>query len=520
MTQRPGSTRFFQRAYNVLLIEPPNNLFVGFNATVVVEPLGLQYIAGAISDLASVRIYDMRVDPKPLATVMEEFKPDLVGIRENYTVDVPSVRDVAQQVKRVAPEVPVVVGGHHVSLVPEDAFSPHVDAIVVGDGEWTFRSLVGNLQHHNRLDTTQSVIFRDTAGVFNTTNVPFRPKTSLKEFDSSLMNQRPLPARGLVDQYRPSYFFLYHERPYSIEMARGCIYRCNFCSVHEFHKGDYRVQGNERTLAELSSLPKHSWVNVVDDLAIQEVPPSLQLGSGYDPMDRLADEVAQLNMGHRYWMQVRADNVVRNPKKFEKWARAGLDTVLVGLESFDQADLNSVSKGSKLNDNEQAIEILHSFGIRIWGAMLVFQGWMDHNFDHLKRKVMDHRIEFPQFTILTPLPGTVQWRETKDRLISKEYHLFDFLHSVLPTRLKPRHFYEEYASLWRTVGGGGLDRARKMVQEVSTTRQSVMRFVKQYKTLSDVETYSGGIDLLERGQEALRLKDKAARLASSAAYGS
>ncbi|MBF8299370.1 MAG: cobalamin B12-binding domain protein [Dehalococcoidia bacterium] len=474
MASRQVNIRFFPKPYNILLIEPPNNLFVGFNATVVVEPLGLQYIAGAISDIATVRIYDMRVDPKPLCTVMEEFQPDLVGIRENYTVDVPSVKEVAQQVKLLAPDVPVVVGGHHVSLVPEDAYSPWIDGIVVGDGEWTFRRLVENIQKHNRLDTTESVIFRDNSGLYSTANVPFRAKTSLKEFDSDTMNQRPQPARGLVDQYRPSYFFLYHERPYSIEMARGCIYRCNFCSVHEFHKGEYRVQGNERTLTELASLPKRSWVNVVDDLAIQEVPASLRLPHGYDPMDRLADEVAELNMGHRYWMQVRADNVVRNPRKFEKWAKAGLDTVLVGLESFDQADLNSVSKGSKLSDNEQAIEILHSFGIRIWGAVLVFQGWMDSNFDHLKKKVIDHRIEFPQFTILTPLPGTVQWRETKDRLISKEYHLFDFLHSVLPTQLGPRHFYEQYASLWRTVGGGGLDRARKMAQEASATRQSVM----------------------------------------------
>lgn len=513
MPQGPINARFFPKAYNILLIEPPNNLFVGFNATVVVEPLGLQYIAGAVSEIASVRIYDMRVDPKTLAQIMDEFKPDLIGIRENYTVDVPSVRQVAQQAKALAPGVPIVVGGHHVSLVPEDADSPYIDAVVIGDGEWIFRNLVENLQKTNRLDTTQSVIFRDSRGQFNSSNVPFRPKNSLKEFDSASMNERPSPARKLVDQYRPSYYFLYHERPYSIEMARGCIYRCNFCSVHEFHRGEYKVQGNERTLAELSSLPKNSWVNVVDDLAIQEVPPSVSINypKGYDPMERLAEDVAALNMGHRYWMQVRADNVVRNPRKFEKWARAGLDTVLVGLESFDQADLNSVSKGSKTNDNEQAIEILHSYGIRIWGAVLVFQGWANHNFDHLKRKIIEHRIEFPQFTILTPLPGTVQWRETKGKLISQEYHLFDFLHSVLPTHLKPRHFYEEYSSLWRTVGGGGLDRARKMLREVSATRQSVTRFISQYKTLSDVETYAGGIDLLERGMQAARPKSREPR---------
>ena len=498
-------TRLFPRACNVLLIEPPNSLSVGFNATVVVEPLGLEYIAGAVSDIADVRIYDMRVDSTPLHRVLEEFRPDVVGIRENYTVDVDSVKAVASQIKEIAPDVPVVVGGHHISLAPQDAFIPSIDAIVVGDGEWTFRRLLENLQKHNRLDTTVDTIFQDSKGRFDSSNITPYKKTALKEFESAVMNERPVPARHLVEHYRPSYFFLYHNSPYSMEMARGCIYRCNFCSVHEFHKGAFRVQGNERTIADIAALPRNAWINVVDDLAIQEVPASLKkmYPDGFDPMEELADQLTELNMGHRYWMQVRADNVVRNPRKFEKWAKAGLDTVLVGLESFEQEDLNSVSKGTKQGDNEKAIEILHEFGIRVWGAVLIFQNWVEKNFEHLKSKVQEHKIEFPQYTILTPLPGTVQWRDTQDQLIAKDVNFFDFLHSVLPTRLSPREFYEQYSSLWRSVGAGGLDRARQMLSEVSTTREGVIRFLKQYRTLSDVETYRVAIELLEQGSQGL-----------------
>jgi len=261
---------------------------------------------------------------------------------------------------------------------------------------------------------------------------------------------------------------------------------------------------------ELSELPKNSWINIVDDLAIQEVPGALRHAypEGFDPMEDLADRLIELNLGQRYWMQVRADNVVRNPKKFEKWARAGLDTTLVGLESFDQEDLNSVSKGTKVGDNEKCIDILHSLGIRIWGGVIVFQSWADKNFESLKERVHKARIEFPNYTILTPLPGTGQWRELQHKLVTKEPKFFDFLHSVLPTKLKHDRFYEQYASLWRTVGDGGMDRVRRMMQEVSTTRESIVKFLHQYKTLSDVETYRQGIDLLARA--------KAKREASSA----
>ena len=121
--------------------------------------------------------------------------------------------------------------------------------------------------------------------------------------------------------------------PTPLKWPEAALYRCNFCSVHEFHRGEYKVQGNDRTLLELSKLPRNSWINIVDDLAIQELPGSLRMAypAGFDPMDDLADKVIDMDLGQRYWMQVRADNVVRNPKKFEKWAKAGLDTVLIGL---------------------------------------------------------------------------------------------------------------------------------------------------------------------------------------------
>ncbi|MSQ25511.1 MAG: radical SAM protein [Dehalococcoidia bacterium] len=506
MTAQHQGIRTFPRASKVLLIEPPNSLTVGFNATVVVEPLALEYVAAAVSDITDVAIYDMRVDPMPLADALSRYQPDAIGIREGYTVDVDTVRSIATAVKKIAPNVPIIVGGHHVSLSPQDASIPAVDAIVVGDGEIPFRNLIVNLQKFGRIDNTPDVIFQDAAGRFDDKNVIVRATTSLKQFDSAVMNERPIPARHLVDQYRPSYFFLYHESPYSIESARGCIYRCNFCSVHQFHKGAYRVQSANRTLDELQRLPRNAWVNVVDDLAIQELPAAQkkQYPAGFDPMEQMAEDLTQMNLGQRYWMQVRADNVVRNPKKFEKWARAGLDTVLIGLESFEQADLDSVSKGTKSGDNERALEILNDLGIRIWGAVIIFQQWAEQNFDHLKSKVMEHKIEFPQFTIMTPLPGTGQWRDTEHQLITREPRFFDFCHSVLPTRLSPRVFYEQYASTWRTVGGGGLDRARRMMQEVSTSKASVSRFLRQYRTLSSLDSYTAGIEMLERAQSQQR----------------
>ncbi len=71
--------------------------------------------------------------------------------------------------------------------------------------------------------------------------------------------------RELCDPYRDEYYFLYYRRPYSVETARGCRYRCSFCSVWQFHHGVYKVEGWQRTFEEISRIPDGSYVNIVDD---------------------------------------------------------------------------------------------------------------------------------------------------------------------------------------------------------------------------------------------------------------
>lgn len=77
--------------------------------------------------------------------------------------------------------------------------------------------------------------------------------------------------------------------------------------------------------------------------------------------------------------------------------------------------------------------------------------WTKPDFDALIDYVRRLKISFPQFTILTPLPGTEFFREKINELTTRNYELFDFLHSVLPTRLPTREFYENMARLYAST---------------------------------------------------------------------
>src|SRR3954454_12173792 len=319
----------------VLFVEPQSGYSTGFNDTVRVETLGPEYLAGAVQDVAECRLVDLRTSRADLLATMNEFQPQLIALKCGYTTDVPVVADLAHRLKQLDPDLPIVVGGHHISLSPQDLFVPDIDAIAYGEAEDIFPLIVHELGGGRDLSRVPYVYYRDADGHFQTTVVPHKIVNEVLH-NSHDMNRRPMPLRELCDPYRDEYSFLYYPRPYSVETARGCRYRCSFCSVWQFHHGTYKVEGWERTFRELMRIPNGSYVNIVDDLAIQVMP-----HEDYRASDawKLANVLIESGNRRRFWMQCRADNIVRNKELYARWAEAGLDMILVGVESDDPEEL-------------------------------------------------------------------------------------------------------------------------------------------------------------------------------------
>lgn len=483
------------RIKKILFIEPQSGYSTGFNDTVRVETLGPEYLAGSVADVAESRLVDLRVPGVDLIENVERFQPDLIALKCGYTTDVPIAADIARQLKRLDPSLPIVVGGHHISLSPEDLFIPEVDIIVHGEADYVFPRLVHELGGAGKLDQIPYLYYRDPEGEFRST-VPAAKITNLIIHNDPTMNDRPEALRELCDPYRDDYYFLYYQRPYSIETARGCRYRCSFCSVWQFHEGTYKIENWERTFQEISRIPNGAYVNIVDDLAIQVMP-----HEDYRKSDawHLANALIESGNKRRFWMQCRADNIMRNQELYTRWAEAGLDMILVGLESDDPVELKRVNKGSRPSVNGQALEFMHSVGIKVWGAQIVFADWLHDKFDHLIEYNKRFGIECPQFTIHTPLPGTVDWQRYKDQLVTHERRYFDFLHPVLPTALPIDEFIERYVELYRECHMG-LQDLMKMVRDGLVSHAGVSSFLKKFRNLLEPATYQSAIDLHTRAR--------------------
>lgn len=411
----------------ILLVQPDhftNN--IGFRLLALPEPLHLEMVAAAVPD-HDVRILDMRLDGN-LDAALRKFSPEMVAVTA-LTPEVYAAHNILQQVKEFSSDIFTVVGGHHASLLPEDFFIAQVDAIAIGEAELMFEDLAQAVADRRGLGGVPNVIWQDRSGNF------IRNGLTKAKVD---MDAVPIPRRDLTEAYRNEYFFLFDKHDTTVATGRGCPYRCNFCSVHEFYHGRTSQMSPRRVLAEIANIPT-SHITFIDDNFLMN----------YRRENAIADLIKDEGLKMTFSMECRADSIVKHPELVEKWVDIGLYIVLLGLEGASDKTLARVSKSSSIDINNRAIKILQDNGVIIWGAFMVDPDWAEDDFKQLRNYVSEKGITHTQFTILTPLPGTSLYRNRFEELLTHDYSCFDTLHAVLPTRLPREVFYQKFANLYR-----------------------------------------------------------------------
>lgn len=516
----------------VILIEPKNGIYTGFQGLVRTEPLGLECVAGAISPfdpnlprtVENVLIHDDRLQPGGWREKMRQNPPDIIGVRCSYTADVPIVHQLIKEIREeVGKEIPIIVGGHHISLRPSDAFIDGVNAVVIGPGEEPMKELTEAWGKKRSFKDIRNIWYRDGAGKWQS-NVSPRQISSSLEFNSCGMDNRPLPRRDLVAEYRKmgdGYFFLYYPNVAAVESSRGCRFRCSFCSVYNFHQGKYAVESPSRTVNEIRALPDDiKYVILVDDLAFNSAVyknPLTGRRELYDPGMKLAEELKRLGLEDRirFWAQVRTDDVYpkdpadrkRAEEKFDKLAGVGLDMTLNGLESLSSpGELKRVNKGNSVEANIRGIEILHKKGIRVWGAQIVFPGWTEEDYMLAIKTNNKLSIEAPQFTILTPLPGSSDYEKALSRgeLTTLNPAHYDFFHWVIQTKLRPEETYKLIARLYQETGSSlnSLEGIKADIKTGRTTLDALRAFQERFAKMQDAQTHLSNIRQADSTQEA------------------
>jgi radical SAM superfamily enzyme YgiQ (UPF0313 family) len=414
----------------------------------------------------------------------------MVGISCNYTVAVPEVKRLAGEIREMlGKDVPILDGGHAASIKPDELFTPDIDGIVSGKGEKTFRKAIEEFAKTGSFENVEDMYYRNKDNEFISNVRPYEilEIDLLTEFNSPYMNGLVLPRKDLVDRFRDSYYLLYYPNPQVLRTADGCTNRCDFCSSHKFNKEMYQSESAEQTIKKLEAIPDKSYVMLPDDFAF------------YDrkAWNKIGDYLIETKSKRHLWAQTRAKFIAENEELIKKLAKAGLDTVLVGLESFDKSHLKKVGKGEEVDKNIrhnfEAMRILKRYNIALWGAQILFPDFDKENFINLADINNEMKVEYPQYAIYTPLHGTELYkRELKkgNVAIDEDPKHFDLFYSVLPTtKMEKEEFYAWRDWLYKHTGSVSPLKMREDIRAGLTTAEHIRAFGKRQEQAYSTERY-------------------------------
>ncbi|MCB0094081.1 MAG: radical SAM protein [Caldilineaceae bacterium] len=416
----------------VLLINPKFHLPIDTRTT---AHLGLAYL-GAVSERRGdeVVVFDADVEEQPVSEFVQDYRPHIVGITAN-TPQVKQAWRTADAIKQVL-DVPIVLGGPHVSVLPEESCAkPSVDLVVRGEGEEAWIDISDRLEtfllDQPRFSTAEFMhpkheIFRDCLGLTYKSsdgvihNNPDRPATAN-------LDTLPWPAYHLfkMDRYtnlQPATDRVDGARSFSIMTSRGCPYRCTFCS-QSIMPIKWRSRSAENVIAE--------WWHLVHDLDAQEIGVLDDSANiRVKRLEELGHALIANNLQHVPWIFVngiRANLAHRELLALLK--QAGLKRLAFGVETGDPHILKSIDKKVDHETIRQAFRNAKEVGLETIAFMIL--GLPGETRETMQRTI-DFAIELDpliaNFSMMTPYPGTKVYEVVKrqGRLLINDWEDYVF----------------------------------------------------------------------------------------------
>ena len=410
----------------VAFLKPPVGGILGLEMLTFVEPLGPICVAACLEqDGHECRVFDLRIEGQEQGLALcRQFDPDVVGLQCNFTTERNRTVRLAERIKREMPRAFVVVGGHDASRDPEWFQHQAIDAIAIGDGEEVMPPLVDALARGRDLKSVAGL----TINGLSTGHAPTRAN----------LDEYPLPARHLIAHYADHYYINFRKPLALMETARGCPFKCNFCSVWKFHESTFREKSPERVVRELEQIEAPN-IFITDDIFWMNV----RRG------EEMARQIKAAGIKKYFTVQTRTDIICKFPNLIEMWKDCGSLAIFLGLESVTDEGLKAVNKKNTAENNIRAINILKDLGVGFTPNFIVDPAWDREDFTRLRDWIDNMGAYNSGFSILTPLPGTDLWDTAQKQVTTHDWEMYDIVHAVLPTRLSLEEFYDEYSRLWR-----------------------------------------------------------------------
>lgn len=321
------------------------------------EPLAFAVLKALSPPDIEFRLWDDRIERVPL-----DEPADLAAI----TVDTFAARRAYQLASAFrARGVPVVLGGHHPSALPEEALD-HADSVVAGDAETVWTGLLEEAR-----EGKLKRIYRGEPSIIPPGRLPDRSIFKGKRYAGLALTQA----------------------------GRGCPYACDFCSLPVFYGPRIRYRPLKEVLSELEPL-RGRRVFFVDD----------NLFADRAQAEALLRALIPLRLR---WICQAAVDAAADPRLLDLMAESGCIGATMGFESLDKGNLEQMRKAANLRqaDYGAVVSAFHERGIMVCATFVFgYDRDTEESFDPVLEFALRSRVCLANFNPLTPMPGTPLYR--------------------------------------------------------------------------------------------------------------
>lgn len=388
-----------------------------FGKSLRYAPLTLTTLASLVPPEldAEMVLFDEGIEEIP-----DDLEADLIGIS---AITGTAARSYELAASYRARGIPVVLGGVHPTLCPEEA-QLHADAVVTGYAEDSWPELLRDFSQRCMKPRYSQAPNLDLGG-------------------------RPRPRRDLIELDK-------YLTPYTVEATRGCIHHCRFCVVPTAWGRPLQKPVRE-VIEDIEKMGAKSVIfldlNLIGDVAYAK---------------ELFRELTPLKIR---WAGLATTQIAWDDELLKAAAKSGCSGLLIGFETVSpEALAESAKKFNMHHSYSEVVKRVHGEGIAIMGTFVFgFDSDRADIFDRVVEFVVSHQIDLPRYSILTPFPATPLYRrlESESRILTKDWSLYDGQHVVYqPKTMSVDALHRGVEKAWkdtyswmnigrRLLGGGG-----------------------------------------------------------------
>jgi radical SAM superfamily enzyme YgiQ (UPF0313 family) len=406
-----------EKKINKVMLINPSNTMPKDSIRRLATPLGFLYVGAVLKEKGyEVNILDSTckgyfntkikgdyvtygLDDEDIIKNIESYEPDIVGITSMFSAHQENALHHCDLVKKVNRNTPVVLGGIHPSLLPEETIKhKSVDYVLVGEGEYSFLELLENPK-------SKQIYYSE----------------KISDLDSI-----PLPARELIDMedyinigapYAP---FPRKERTAQILTSRGCPFNCVFCSTKGYWGREFRARSVGNIIEEVEEL--------VDNYGIEELQFSddnmtVDKNRANELFTRLKDYDLSWCTPHGLMMKTVDEKMIK------LMAESGAYQLTFAIESGSRRVLKEIihKPVPPKNHVKHLLDVCHDHDIQVHGLFVTgFPGERREEIEQTLKYPFDVGFDSASYFIANPLPGSELYEQCKQKGYLKKHGTMDF----------------------------------------------------------------------------------------------